>query len=237
MKFLVFQHVPHEHPGLISKFAHEHYITLDIVELWQPFVLPDPAGYDALIIMGGPMGVYEGKDAYPSKNAEVEFIQKNIDTLPMIGVCLGSQILAYALGANVYPNSKDGKQVKEIGYYDVDLTTTGQSSPIFKGFSTKFTVLQWHGDTFDIPKDSELLATSTICTNQAFSYKKAYGVQFHFEFTPEMIKKQIEADQEWIHDGFVLNEAYLLKQADDYKAHIEQQNMQFMTNFLSMINK
>ena len=235
MKFLVFQHVPHEHPGLISKFAHEHYIQLDVIELWNPFTLPDPEGYDGLIIMGGPMGVYAERDVYPSKEAEVAFIQKHIGKLPMIGFCLGSQLIAYALGANVYPNNNQGKLVKEIGYYDIELTTEGQSATLFKGFAPKFTALEWHGDTFDLPNNATLLAKAPLCTNQAFSYQNAYGVLFHTEFTPDMINKQIEIDKEWIHENFTLDEAYLQKQANDYAVHMEGQNNKLLTNFLELI--
>lgn len=238
MKFLVFQHVPHEHPGLISKFAHEKgYIQLDIVELWKPYAIPDPKDYQALIVMGGPMGVYEDKDLFPSKDAEIKFIQNNIGNLPMIGFCLGAQLLAHAFGTAVYPNNIDGKIQKEIGYYDTFLTQEGQSSPIFKGFSQTFTAMQWHGDTFDIPKDAVHLASSTLCKNQAFSYKNIFGIQFHCEFTPEMIKKQIEVDNQWIHENFSFSEAYVLKQAEDYAAKMERQNTQLFNNLLEIIGK
>ena len=102
MKFLVFQHVPHEHPGLISKYAASSGVELDIVELWKPYRMPSTKDYDALVIMGGPMGVYEGKDAYPSKDDEIDVVQDYIGKMPILGICLGSQILAHALGASVY---------------------------------------------------------------------------------------------------------------------------------------
>ncbi len=89
------------------------------------------------------MGVYED---YPSKKDELEFIKGALGKIPIIGFCLGSQLLAHALGADVYPNMKDGKKVKEIGYYDVDLTNEGQKDQIFEGFTSPVTVLQWHGD-------------------------------------------------------------------------------------------
>jgi GMP synthase (glutamine-hydrolysing) len=238
MKFLVFQHVPHEHPGLIGKFAHEKgFLQLDVVELWKPFTIPDPAPYKALIIMGGPMGVYEDKEQFPSKDAEIKFIQGNIGKLPMIGFCLGAQLLAHALGAAVYPNTINGKFQKEIGYYDTYLTQEGQSSSLFKGFTQTFTALQWHGDTFDIPKEAVHLASSTLCKNQAFSYQNIFGIQFHCEFTTEMIKKQIEVDNQYIHENFTFSEAFVLKQAEEYATKMEAQNTQLFNNFLKIIDK
>jgi GMP synthase (glutamine-hydrolysing) len=126
MKFLVFQHVEHETPGLILEWAKNTNVDIEIVELWKPYKIPNSDGYNALIIMGGPMGVYED---YASKNDEVKFIKDNIGKLPMISFCLGSQLLAYALGAKVYKNEFDGKIVKEIGYYDVSLTERGKAVP------------------------------------------------------------------------------------------------------------
>jgi GMP synthase (glutamine-hydrolysing) len=153
----------------------------------------------------------------------------------MIGFCLGSQLIAYALGASVYPNSRNGKVAKEIGYYDITLTPQGQNAPIFTGFSPKFAALEWHGDTFDIPKDASYLASSQQCINQAFSYENAFGLLFHCEFTPDMIKKQIEVDKIWIHEGFALDETFLLKQANEYAAQMDAQNNSLFTNFLSVI--
>src|SRR5579872_5007615 len=213
MRFLVFQHVPHEHPGLISGFAKENNIDLEIVELWRPYSIPSVLDYDALIIMGGPMGVYEDSSAYPSKENEIKAIQEGLGKVPMLGFCLGSELLAHALGANVYPNIQNGKKVKEIGYYQLDLTEEGLKSPLFKNFTSPIEVLEWHGDAFELPKKSTLLATSPLCHNQAFSYKNAYGLLFHFEFTPEMIAKQIEVDKTWIHEDLEINEKELLKQS------------------------
>src|SRR5579872_6686983 len=101
MKFLVFQHVPHEHPGLITEYCKNNNIELSIIELWKPYSIPKAEDFDALIIMGGPMGVYED---YPSKNDEISFIKEALDKIPILGFCLGSQLLAYALGAKVYKN-------------------------------------------------------------------------------------------------------------------------------------
>lgn len=235
MKLLAFQHVPHEHPGLIAVYAKENNIRLDIIELWKSYSMPTLSDYDGLIIMGGPMGVYEGKDIYPSKEDEVKIIQEGAGKIPMLGFCLGSQLIAYALGADVYPNIRSGKKVKEIGYYTIDLTFEGKQSPIFKDFKQSVDVLEWHGDAFDLPKDAALLASSPLCRNQAFSYKNAFGLLFHFEFTPDMIAKQIETDKGWIHTDFELDEVKLLKQAREKESIMKEQSDKLMKNFLAVI--
>lgn len=235
MNFLVFQHVPHEKPGLITGFAKENNIHLEIIELWKPYRIPSISNYDALIIMGGPMSVYDDKDAFPSKADELKVINKGLGKVPMIGFCLGSQLLASALGANVYPISKNGKKIKEVGYFDIKLTPDGLENPLFKGFNSPVNVFQWHGDTFDMPKNSKLLATSSLFHNQAFSYKNAYGLQFHFEFTPDMVKNQIKIDRKWIHEDNEVDEEELLKQAYLKEKNMKKQSDIMMRNFLQII--
>jgi GMP synthase-like glutamine amidotransferase len=153
----------------------------------------------------------------------------------MLGFCLGSQLLASATGADVYPYVKNGKKIKEIGYYDIELTKEGMQSPLFRGFTSPVNVLEWHGDAFDLPKGADLLASSPLFHNQAFFYKNAFGLLFHFEFTPEMIAKQIEIDKEWIHADNELDEKQLLQQAYDRETLMKQQSDLLLKNFLSII--
>lgn len=235
MEILVFQHVPHEHPGLIADFAKRKEIKLNIVELWKEYKIPTLEKYSALIVMGGPMGVYESKELFPAKDDEIKTIRDAVGKIPVLGHCLGSQLIAHALGARVYPNLVSGILKKEIGYYDVKLTDEGKNDPLFKGFSETITVLEWHGDAFDLPAGAKLLATSPLCQNQAFNYKNAYGLLFHFEFTPEMIAKQIQKDSAWIHKDFALDEKKLLMEAEEYQQHMRKQCNLLLTNFLSII--
>lgn len=235
MKFLVFQHIENEYPGFIAEAARAKGISLDTVEFWKPYRIPSLSNYDGLIIMGGPMGVYDGKDIFPSKEEELAIIKEAIGKIPMLGICLGSQLIAHALGAAVHKNIMDGKHIKEIGYYDIDLTADGQNSSLFKGIPSKFNVLQWHGDAFELPNESKLLATSPACTNQAFSYKNAYGLLFHMEFTPEMVEKQIEVDKNWIHKDFEIDEGKLMEEAKEKESLMRAQSEMLLNNFLGLL--
>lgn len=236
-EFLVLQHVEHEHPGLLTEAAKKHGVGLEVVELWKPYKIPNVLNYQGLIIMGGPMGVYEN---YPSKRDEIETIKKALGKVPIIGFCLGSQLLAHALGADVHPNIVDGKKTKEAGYYTVDLTDAGLRDTILKGFNSPMEVLQWHGDAFDLPKGATLLATSPLCTNQAFRFnldsgKPVYGFLFHFEFTPQMIDRQIEIDKSWIHTDIDVDEEKLKVQAREKAKLMEEQCQRLFDNFLEIV--
>lgn len=232
MKFLVLQHVTHEHPGLIAEWAKLRNIELQVVEMWKPYQLPKVSEVDALVMMGGPMGVYEGPDVFPSKEEELKFIKEALNKILIIGFCLGAQMLAHALGAKVYPNIKNGKKIKEIGYYTVDLTKEALADPIFNGFKSPVNVLQWHGDAFDLPQGATLLATSKDYHNQAFRYGKfAYAMTFHNEFTPEMVDNLIGIDKKWIHDNFEMDEEKLKKQAREYQEAMKKQCFQLFDNF------
>lgn len=236
MKFLVFQHVPHEHPGLIADIARKKRVQLEIIEFWKSSTMPLVEDADGLIIMGGPMGVYESKDKFSSKEDELTFIKGAIGKIPILGICLGSQLLAHALGANVHPNEKNGKRVKEIGYCDIDLTREGSIDPIFRGFTSPVKVLEWHGDAFDLPQGATLLGSSPDCANQAFRYgQNAYGVLFHFEFTPEMVENQIAIDKDWIHQDFDMNEEKLAEESRALEAQMKKQCETLFENFCALV--
>jgi len=235
MKFLVFQHVPHEHVGFIADFAQTHKIRLDIIELWKQYQIPSIIDYDALIIMGGPMGVYNGSTEYPSKNDEINTILEGLGKVPMFGFCLGHQLLANVLGANVHPNIISNKKVKEIGYYTIELTAEGKKSPFFKGFSSQMEVFLWHGDVCELPENAKLLATSPLCHNQAFSYNNIFGLQFHFEITTKMVKKLCEVDKKWLHEDIDIDEINLLKQAKEKEMLMKKQSDKLLENFVEFI--
>lgn len=182
MRVLVFRHVPHEHLGRIEPELARRGIGIDYADVYQPgAAAPDPSLYDGLIFMGGPMSVNDG---LPYLEQEARWIAQAVEARrPVLGVCLGAQLIAKALGARVYPNP-----VKEIGWFEIDLTGEAAGDPLFAGVGPRETVFQWHGETFDLPPGARLLASSAACVRQAFCVgSSTYGMQFHLEVTPEMI--------------------------------------------------
>lgn len=181
MRVLAFRHVPFEDIGLIREPLESRGVAIDYADLYQnPSAPPDPAAYDALIFMGGPMSV---NDDLPFIAEELRILRAAADRgQPVLGICLGSQLIAKALGARVYRNP-----VKEVGWYPIHFTDACGQDPLLRGLATPQEVLQWHGETFDLPEGATLLAWSEACRHQAFQTGRFYGFQFHLEVTPEMI--------------------------------------------------
>lgn len=229
-KLLVLQHILREHPSNIAEYARDRNVTLDVIGLWKSEPIPDVSLYDGLIVLGGPMGVYE---EYTGKKEELDVIQKHIGAVPMLGICLGAQLLAHVLGAKVYPHIKSGKHLKEVGYYTVEHTEEGKVSPLFKDLPSEMKVLQWHGDTFDIPEGATHIATAPLCKNQAFSKGNTHGLQFHVEATPTMVATWVERDAKWAHTDFDLDEERIMKDAEELAPVIKKQCYQLLDNFLS----
>jgi GMP synthase (glutamine-hydrolysing) len=181
MRVLAFRHVPFEGLGLIAPVLRARQIEVAYADLFHADApLPEIAAYDALIFLGGPMSV---NDDLPYLRHEMEFIRQAMARRqPVLGICLGAQLIARALGATVRRNS-----AKEIGWYDLHFTEAAACDQLFRGLSRE-TVFHWHGETFDLPPGAELLASSDLCRNQAFRIGEAvYAIQFHLEVTPEII--------------------------------------------------
>lgn len=177
MKALIFMHVAHEGPGTLGTFLEETGAEVRTILLYGGDEVPRrPGDEDLIVSMGGPMNVYEdGK--YPFLAGEARFIAKAVKAgIPVIGICLGAQIIARACCAAVYP-----APVKEIGWSTVTLTEEGRREALFDGVPGEIPVLQWHEDTFDLPAGGTLLATAADCPNQAFRAGSALGLQFHLE--------------------------------------------------------
>lgn len=174
-----FQHASFEGPGCIAEWAGVKGHTISVTEFFKDAIFPDLQQIDMLIVMGGPMGVYE-ESKYSWLVAEKAYIRSAIEAgKPVLGICLGSQLIAAVLGARVYPNTQ-----KEIGWFPVhfnDLAPDGA------------TVFHWHGDTFDLPEGATLLASTAVTPNQAYLYGgKVIGLQFHFEVTPATMNRMLE---------------------------------------------
>ena len=178
---LVLQHIACEPPAAFEDELRSRGLELVRVELDEGDALPEPDGFAGIVVMGGPMGAYED-DEHPWLAGEKRYLGEAVARdVPVWGVCLGAQLLAAALGARVYPGPE-----AEVGLLDVELTEAAAADPVFAGAPRRFPTLQWHGDTFDLPEGATLLAESPAYRHQAFRVRRAYGLQFHLEVTPEL---------------------------------------------------
>ncbi len=190
MRALVLQHIACEPPGAYEDVLLDRSVTLDRVELDEGDPLPDWREYDAIVAMGGPMSATDDA-ALPWLAEEKRLIGEAVAAgRPYWGVCLGVQLLASSLGARVYPGS-----TPEVGILPVSLTPEGHADPVFAGLPPDVLTLQWHGDTFDLPRDGVRLAGSPAYPNQAFRVRNAYGVQFHLEVSVEMAREWAEVPE------------------------------------------
>ena len=181
MKFLVLQHINIEHPGIFLKFMKEDNIKIDTVELDEKEKIPNLDQYDAMIVMGGPMDTWQ-EETYPWLKTEKETIHKFacINKKPFLGLCLGAQLLSEAVGGKVRK-----MKTPEIGVLEVSVT---DNISLFKGLEKNLKVLQWHSyEVHDLPTTTNLLASSPNCKVQAFSFERAFGLQFHVEQTNKTV--------------------------------------------------
>jgi len=187
MKIHYLQHVPFEDLANIEAWAKSRSHELTSTMLFFNETLPEIADFDWLIIMGGPMNIYE-HDKYPWLAKEKEFIRQAIACCKIVlGVCLGAQLIADVLGGIVRKNEH-----REIGWFPVRLTEQGKASPIFSVLPESFVALHWHGDTFEVPPKALRTAESLACKNQAFALGKAIGLQFHLESSQSSIDHLLE---------------------------------------------
>ena len=185
MRILVFQHVPVEHPGALCQFWRENGDEWSTVEFDAGQPIPDLNDFDLLVAMGGPMDVWQ-EDRYPWLGPEKAAIRHWVKDIgrPFLGICLGHQLLAAALGGVVRLMDQ-----QEIGPGEVSLTEAGRRDPLFAGFAAPVETFQWHGaEISQLPDGAEVLAMNSSCPVQAFRYgRHAYGLQYHVEMTASTV--------------------------------------------------
>lgn len=197
-KIDVFQHVPHENLGSYEATLRREGVEIRYIHSYREDLsrmkLAEREGLSGVIVLGGPMSANDA-DELPFLREELRLIEEAMRLeLPFLGVCLGSQLLAKALGKRVYRG-----EAKEIGWYPLWMRPEARKDPLFAEFPDKLEMFQWHGETFELPYGATLLASSQLYLHQAFRYgKSAYGLQFHAEMTPEMIAEWQREGQEEI---------------------------------------
>jgi len=180
---LVVKNIGIEGPGLWEGVVVEKGVEYRVVEAYEEDVPTDPEPYSHVLILGGPMSANE-EDKYPFLTREMELISSCVEVdKPLLGICLGAQLVAKTLGSRIYPTP-----AKEIGWHTVELTRPAAMDFLFSFMPKEVTVFQWHVETFDLPRHSVRLAASEVCPNQAFRFKNhIYGLQFHLEVTQGMV--------------------------------------------------
>jgi len=182
------QHVPFEGLGFIEEWTDKQKASISCTKLFLNEPLPDQEEFDWLIIMGGPMNIYQD-DLYPWLSSEKQFIKETIlrDKV-VLGICLGAQLIADVLGGEISANKE-----KEIGWFPVSFIKDTIDNKLGVVLPDELSVVHWHGDTFTLPDGAIHLAISTACRNQGFTYNdRVIALQFHLETTPESLKALIK---------------------------------------------
>jgi GMP synthase-like glutamine amidotransferase len=211
MRIHFLQHVPFEGPAYIGQWARRHGCSLSVTALFDQNLLPTTDDFDMLVVLGGPMGVHD-TDEYAWLTPEKRFIAQCLAMhKPVLGICLGAQLIADVLEARVYQN-----QYREIGWHRVQRAAAVDATALAQTIPAEFQAFHWHGDTFDLPSGAVHLAQSQACPNQAFFLPPAtIGLQFHLESSQASIEQLIHyCGHELVPAPYVQTADEIRKQAD-----------------------
>lgn len=228
MRILCVMHADFETPGVIESWALNQKYTFTLVKPYQGESLPETSVFDFLIVMGGPQSPLQLKEA-PYLLAEINLIKEAIKlNKPILGFCLGAQLIGEALGAKTLRSPK-----KEVGVYPISLTEAGKNDPLLEGFSYQFPVIHWHNDMPGLTEEAVILAYSAGCPRQIVRYQPlVYGFQCHLEITKEGIESMIKAVPEDLRPSpYTQNQKELLIQdygsINDLMIHLLNRFVQF----------
>lgn len=225
MRVRCIRHVPFESAGVIESWAQNRDYPLVYTNLYENEPLPKLESFDLLVILGGPMNVYE-EERYPWLSEEKEFLRRAIQAdKKMLGICLGAQLLADVLGAKVFANA-----YREIGWQQVSLTPQAEESPLVRRvFPNEFITFQWHGDTFLPPSGAILWAENNACRHQAFQYgHNIIGLQFHLEYTVDIIEKMLYYFSDELTEGLFIQPAKVIRSGYHQIAPMHQLMIRFL---------
>jgi len=211
-------HVPFEGPAIIADWVEKKNHLLSYTRFYEGDKLPDPSNVDLLVIMGGTMNVFDFHIHHWMQD-EIEWVTGIIRAgKPVIGICLGAQIIAASLGVEVQP----GKQ-REIGWYNLEFLPSLGDFRIWKDLPASRKVLHWHGDTFPIPRGATRIASSQAFPNQGFIYNnRVIALQFHLEVTPESVKELVDNCRDELVPGpYIQSEEEILGEVQSYTANQE----------------
>ncbi|THK42699.1 amidotransferase [Methylophaga sp. SB9B] len=221
-----FQHVAFEGLGSIDVWLKSNGYQISSTQFYQQTDLPEVGAVDFLVVMGGPMSVND-EAQYPWLAAEKQFIQQFIATgKPLLGICLGAQLIANAMGGRVYPNKE-----KEIGWWPIQAVSNNNALAF--QFPETASVFHWHGETFDLPEGAERIAESYGCRNQAFQLgNSVIGLQFHLETTPDSVQALVEHCADELQPALYVQSATEILSVDVHNYHAINQLMNAVLQYL-----
>jgi len=220
-------HVPFEGPAIIGDWMGEKGHSLHYTRFYEGNALPDASDVDMLVIMGGPMDVFDFH-VHPWMEDEIEWVKDFMGTgKPVLGICLGAQIIAAALGEEVYPGEH-----REIGWHNLQFFPALGDFKICSDLPTTRKVFHWHGDTFNIPEGATRIAGSQAFPNQGFIYANhVVALQFHLEVTPESVKELVDnCRNELVEGPYIQSEKEILSEQSSFKP-----NHQVLYHFLDYL--